>query len=207
MPTHFRTSHGLVTVTDCTRAGALTMGSTRDRICGLISISDAIPEKRPPREAMARIPTLRLTFDDVECESTMDFPSAGGIITTWDAPQKEHVERALTFARNHAHPSKRIVIHCFAGRSRSTAIGLAVIAQHLGPGHEAEAMTQLLTACERAPLPNMRIVAFADEILGRAGALVAVAQQQNDDPQPAEAERDKPVTGTALLAAVKRGDL
>lgn len=208
MTTHFHTTHPLITVTDCSRAGHLVMGSTRTQIRALISISDPPPqEKRPPREAMARIPTLRLTFDDTERETSAPRGPYDTPANDEDPPKREDVEKALVFGRDHLDYPGRVLIHCFAGRARSTAVALGILAQHLGPGREAEAMTQLLRACERAPLPNMLIVRYADAILERNGALVRVAQRQNDDPEPAEAERDRPVTGTALLAAIRRGDL
>lgn len=214
MTTHFRTSHPRLVVCDATRAGHLLMSTTtRPFISAIISISDAHPEKRPPREALRSLPALRLTFDDTERESAAPRGPYDTPASDEDPPERMDVEKALAFARGYAEGM--LVVHCFAGRSRSTAIALAIIADRVGSqpragaeqSAEQRAMSILLTCCERAPLPNMLIVRYADIILARNGALVRVAQHQNAFPEPAEAERDRPVTGTALLAAIKRGDL
>lgn len=136
-----------------------------------------------------------------------------------NVPNPLHVERILKWSRAvlgsnlHALRRKqigqepRIIVHCTAGRSRSSAAAFIILCDQLGPGHEEEAMRQLLTACERTPLPNTLLVNHADKILERNGAMLRVAEKQNDEPQDCEADSNKPVTGTALLAGIRKGIL
>ena len=67
-----------------------------------------------------------------------------------------------------------VLIHCYAGVSRSMAtalIGLVLKA----PVREAEAALALRAAAPHAQ-PNRRMVAIADEILGCGGRLVAARE-------------------------------
>jgi predicted protein tyrosine phosphatase len=85
-------------------------------------------------------------------------------------PTLEHMEALLTFARSWDAQAP-MVIHCWAGISRSMASAYAILCDRLGPNREiqiARAMRQ------RAPQaqPNRLLVQHADEILGRGGRMV-----------------------------------
>jgi predicted protein tyrosine phosphatase len=66
----------------------------------------------------------------------------------------------------------RLLIHCHAGVSRSTALAYGAIGMLLGPGLEEEAFENLLKIT-RKPWPNRRVVECLDDMLGREGALLA----------------------------------
>jgi predicted protein tyrosine phosphatase len=66
----------------------------------------------------------------------------------------------------------RLLIHCHAGVSRSTAFAYGAISMLLGPGLEQEAFENLLMIT-RKPWPNRRVVECLDDMLGRNGALLA----------------------------------
>ncbi|MCA1442937.1 dual specificity protein phosphatase family protein [Ensifer sp. IC4062] len=68
--------------------------------------------------------------------------------------------------------SSRILVHCHAGVSRSTAFAYGLIAHQLGKGREEEAFAALLTIT-RKPWPNRRIIEILDASLGREGRLLA----------------------------------
>ncbi|QLL62672.1 protein-tyrosine phosphatase family protein [Sinorhizobium mexicanum] len=68
--------------------------------------------------------------------------------------------------------SSRILVHCHAGVSRSTAFAYGLIAYQLGKGREEEAFAALLTIT-RKPWPNRRIIEILDGSLGREGRLLA----------------------------------
>jgi predicted protein tyrosine phosphatase len=84
-------------------------------------------------------------------------------------PNAEHVRQIVNFAR--AWDGRgRVLVHCVAGVSRSSAAGLILLAtRHLG--HERE-IANLLR--ERGPWvnPNRLMVRLADDILDRNGLLV-----------------------------------
>jgi predicted protein tyrosine phosphatase len=87
------------------------------------------------------------------------------------APEDHHVEALLAFGRaiDQAGDATHLLIHCHAGVSRSTAAAALLMAQH-NPGREADAFMALLELRAQA-WPNTRMVAIADRLLGRNGAL------------------------------------
>jgi predicted protein tyrosine phosphatase len=77
---------------------------------------------------------------------------------------EEHVASLIDFVRlwDREEP---LLIHCFAGVSRSTAAAY-VTACALGPHR-----------CEEEIAPNARLVALADKILGRGGRMIAAIER------------------------------
>ena len=67
----------------------------------------------------------------------------------------------------------KLLIHCEAGISRSTAAALILYTCWLGPGREAEAMRRVLMQRPLA-IPNRRMVELADHLLKRGGRLLEV---------------------------------
>lgn len=86
-------------------------------------------------------------------------------------PAREHVERLLAFVQAWEREAP-MVIHCWAGISRSTASAF-VAACALAPEADEAALAARLRAASPMATPNRRIVAVADEILGRNGRMVA----------------------------------
>ncbi|HEY1632217.1 MAG TPA: hypothetical protein VGF56_12950 [Rhizomicrobium sp.] len=89
-------------------------------------------------------------------------------------PSERHVDDILAFGRAWDAKSP-LLIHCWAGVSRSMAAAFILLNDRLGPGHEhdiAQAMRR------RAPhaYPNPLMVKLADNALGRDGRMVAAAQ-------------------------------
>ena len=68
-------------------------------------------------------------------------------------------------------PDSRILVHCHAGVSRSTAFAFCLMAHRLGAGREADAFEAFLKIVNK-PWPNRRIVEIIDGHLGRRGALL-----------------------------------
>lgn len=104
-------------------------------------------------------------------------------------PRPGHVDAALRFARENTQGT--LLVHCKAGIARSTAIALAVIADRIGPGSEDEAVSRLLSIRPEAA-PNILMVGFADDLLGRDGRLVAAWNAvENSEPEYAAHRRQK----------------
>lgn len=85
-------------------------------------------------------------------------------------PTREHIDELLAFARSW-DARQPLLIHCWAGISRSMASAFTILCDRMGPGCEipiARAMR------ERAPhaQPNRLLVRHADEALGRGGRMV-----------------------------------
>lgn len=98
----------------------------------------------------------------------MDTTSLGiRVATTAD------VREAIEFARPYVAHS--LLVHCYHGVGRSAAIGLAIMADRLGPGGEERALEQLL-AIRPEVTPNLVVVELADQILARSGQLIAAVE-------------------------------
>ncbi len=91
------------------------------------------------------------------------------------APKKEQVERLLSWVKK-LPDDAHLVIHCYAGISRSTAAALAVKVQELGVHRVSEAIDWLLDHRPQA-CPNPVITKFADELLGAKGELHGAAEE------------------------------
>jgi len=83
---------------------------------------------------------------------------------------QEHMTRLLAFLRDwdHAEP---MVIHCWAGISRSTASAFTAMCLY-NPDVDELKLAQQLRSLSHVATPNRRIVAFADDIMGRQGRMV-----------------------------------
>jgi predicted protein tyrosine phosphatase len=86
-------------------------------------------------------------------------------------PGAAHVEALLKFVRgwDRAEP---LLIHCYAGVSRSTAAAF-ITACALAPQRSERAIAQALRAASPTATPNARLVVAADALLGRAGRMSA----------------------------------
>jgi predicted protein tyrosine phosphatase len=85
-------------------------------------------------------------------------------------PAREHVDALLLFARSW-DAKQPLLIHCWAGISRSMASAFTILCDRLGPGREIQIARAMR---ERAPhaQPNRLLVRHADDALGRSGRMV-----------------------------------
>jgi len=68
-----------------------------------------------------------------------------------------------------------MVIHCFAGVSRSTAAAF-ISACALTPGRDEYAIARAIRAASPTATPNMRLVALAEEALARKGRMTGAIE-------------------------------
>ncbi|MGE5159272.1 MAG: tyrosine phosphatase family protein [Gemmatimonas sp.] len=85
-------------------------------------------------------------------------------------PSEEHVEKVLNFVRSWDRAAP-LVIHCYAGVSRSTASAFAA-ACALNPHREEMAIARQIRAASPIANPNRLIVGLADKALGREGRML-----------------------------------
>jgi predicted protein tyrosine phosphatase len=97
------------------------------------------------------------------------------------------IEQALQFARAVNSERERLLVHYHVGIGRSTAVALAIITDRLGHVREGAALAELLRIRPQA-VPNLHVLALADEILGRNGALVRTVREWKQD-QPENRSR------------------
>lgn len=92
-------------------------------------------------------------------------------------PRPEDAEAILEFGRSLAaraddHADAHLLVHCHMGVSRSTA-AMAMLLAQTDPGRDADRIFADLLALRPQAWPNSLMVAFADDLLGRAGHLTA----------------------------------
>ncbi len=85
-------------------------------------------------------------------------------------PAGEHVETLLAFVRAWGRENP-LVVHCWAGISRSTAAAF-ITACALKPERAEADIARALRQASAIATPNRRLVVVADEILGRGGRMV-----------------------------------
>ena len=89
-------------------------------------------------------------------------------------PAQEHVERLIEFVGTWDRAAP-MVVHCFAGISRSTA-GAFVAACALNPNRDEQQIAWEIRRASRTAQPNARIVSIADRLLKRDGRMVRAVE-------------------------------
>lgn len=89
-------------------------------------------------------------------------------------PDEEHVADLLQFVRGWDRRAP-LVVHCFAGISRSTASAYASVCA-LSPNRDEKGVARALRRASPTATPNIRIVSLADRLLGRNGRMVAAIE-------------------------------
>jgi predicted protein tyrosine phosphatase len=88
----------------------------------------------------------------------------------YTAPAHEHVQRLVDFVTAWDRQAP-MVVHCFAGISRSTA-GAYVAACALNPKRDEMQIAWDIRRASRTAQPNARIVSIADRLLKRDGRMI-----------------------------------
>lgn len=102
---------------------------------------------------------LRLTFSDITVP-----------VDHQTAPTEEHVRRLIAFGRNW-NGSAPILVHCWAGISRSMAAAYILLCDKAGSGAEYAIARNLRSRAAHAN-PNRRIIRLADVALQREGRMI-----------------------------------
>lgn len=99
-------------------------------------------------------------------------------------PGEEHVRRVIDFANawDRTHP---MVVHCYAGISRSTAAAFITLCT-TRPERDEREIAQRLRAASRFATPNSRLVALADAMLERNGRMIAAIEEIGRGEETAE---------------------
>jgi predicted protein tyrosine phosphatase len=153
-----------------TICGLQELGTFRDAaVTHVLSILD--PSYPDPQDFVAYGPHKRLTlrFDDI-----LD-PAPGQL-----PPERHHIEALLEFGKGltapEGDPLAHLLVHCHAGISRSTASMTTLLAEARPEADEDELFAHIRAIRPQA-WPNSRMIALADELLGRSGRLVAALRR------------------------------
>lgn len=107
---------------------------------------------------------LRLSMNDIS------EPQNGLVV-----PSEDHVASLIRFARDWDR-SAPLLIHCWAGISRSTA-GAFIALCALNPNTDEHALARALRRASPTAYPNRRLVALADNVLERQGRMQAAVER------------------------------
>ena len=146
-------------------------------VCSLARLHDTVRESGA-RHVVTLIKDISLVHRPAtiaaENHLLLDMDDITDHIEGYVAPAEEHVGDLLRFVRSwdRANP---LVVHCYAGISRSTA-GAFVTACALNPRRDELSIARALRAASRTAMPNIRIVSLADRMLGRQGRMVAAIE-------------------------------
>lgn len=116
-----------------------------------------------PLEDMLPERHLRLGMHDVADECTSESP-----------PCADHVNELIEFGRLW-DTTAPILVHCWAGVSRSMAAAYILLSDKLGPGTEME-LARTMRARAPHACPNSLLVKFADDALGRGGRMISAVE-------------------------------
>jgi len=86
------------------------------------------------------------------------------------APSEQHIEKVLAFVLGWDR-SAPLVVHCYAGISRSTASAFAAACM-LNPHKDEISIARQIRAASPIASPNRLIVSLADKVLGREGRML-----------------------------------
>jgi predicted protein tyrosine phosphatase len=124
-------------------------------------LGDEAPIERP--SAVVAENHLWLRLHDISA------PRDGYIV-----PGEEHVADLLKFVRRWDRRAP-LVVHCYAGISRSTASAFASVCA-LNPHRDEASIAQALRRASPTATPNTRIVSIADRLLRRNGRMIAAIE-------------------------------
>jgi predicted protein tyrosine phosphatase len=101
-------------------------------------------------------------------------------------PREEHVLELIRFAQtwNRQGP---LIVHCWAGISRSTAAAFITLCT-LNPGAPEALVARHIREASATALPNRRLVELADELLGRGGRMIRAINEMGPPRLASEAE-------------------
>lgn len=143
-------------------------------VCSLSRVESLIAERRPGRVVSLLDPSTR--FPDaarhgVSHHHRVEMHDITEDAAGWTAPNVPHVRGLLLFLEAWDRTEAPLLVHCYAGISRSTAT--AFIAACLHNAHADETViAKALRKASPTATPNRRIVALADAELGRAGRML-----------------------------------
>ena len=120
---------------------------------------------------------LRLALHDIA------EPAAGMM-----AADETHLAALLAFARGW-NAKRPLLVHCWAGVSRSTAAAYTILCDRAGRGAEPRLARELRVRAPHA-WPNRRMIRLADTLLDRQGAMVEAVEAMGP---PAVVEEGVPV--------------
>jgi predicted protein tyrosine phosphatase len=124
----------------------------------VLTVMAKVDQVRRP-ESVLPANHLKVSMDDINEE-----------IDGFVAPSGRHIDQVLAFVRSWDRRAP-LVVHCYAGISRSTASAFAAVCA-LNPHRDEIAIARQIRAASPIAQPNRLIVSLADKALGREGRML-----------------------------------
>ena len=142
-------------------------------VCSLARLHDTVAQTRA-----SHIVTLLRSIDYVERPShivaanhlILGMDDITGPLDGYTHPAEEHVVEPVEFVRRWDRRAP-LVMHCYAGISRSTA-GAFISACALNPDRDERSIARIIRKSSATAMPNIMLVSHADRILRRNGRMV-----------------------------------
>lgn len=143
----------------------------------VISITD--PEDSHPIFTKSQV--LSLDFHDICFDNLSPY-----FIANYTIPSREDVKSIYEFSKNNFDDASRVLIHCYAGISRSSAAAIISLCAHMPFKDAVDKIADLETVTytgyhESGNLwfvPNNLMIKYADEMLNLNGDLVDYVQSK-----------------------------
>ncbi len=141
-------------------------------VCSVARLHDTVAETRAQHVvtlmkdvAMVRRPQSILEANHL----LLDMDDIVEVMDGYVPPNEQHVGKLIDFVTAWDR-SAPIVVHCYAGISRSTA-GAFITACALNPNRDEASIARAIRSFSPTAQPNIRLVSLADTVLGRRGRM------------------------------------
>jgi predicted protein tyrosine phosphatase len=146
-------------------------------VCSLARLHDTVARTR----ASHMVTLLRLV-DRVERPRTiapgnhliLGMDDIASPMVGFTHPAEEHVTELIRFVQGWDRRAP-LVMHCYAGISRSTA-GAFIGACALNPARDEASIARAIRSASATAMPNIMLVRHADRILGRDGRMIGAVE-------------------------------
>jgi predicted protein tyrosine phosphatase len=172
-------AHPRLVILGYSEAAMFLRGAAGPAVTDIISIHGA-------REFGVETPAIKTRLD-LECDD-VEIPPDGDVMglqratsrRRWCelnglvevAPTADDAAAIIAFAQAVRDDDGIILCHCGGGMSRAPAAALICLAAWRGAGAEADCVAEILRA-RRGAVPHTGLVRLADDLMGRAGRLLA----------------------------------
>jgi predicted protein tyrosine phosphatase len=129
----------------------------------ILTVMANVDQVRRP-ESVLEANHLKVSMDDIN-------EPADGFV----APNDDHIMQVLAFIRGWDRKAP-LVVHCYAGISRSTASAFTAVCA-LNPHRDEISIARQIRAASPIAQPNRLIVALADRALGRGGRMLRAVDE------------------------------
>lgn len=118
---------------------------------------------------------LSLDFHDISFENKSPY-----FLEHYTLPSREDVQRIYDFAKTNFDDASRVLVHCYAGISRSSAASIISLCAHMPFRNAVDKIANLETMTYTGYIesghiwfaPNALMIQYADEMLGLNGEMM-----------------------------------